>query len=112
MVGRFGKRRDQRHRSGTAADDHHPLAGVGEIGRPGLGVSDDPLEVVHAGEIGQISPVVAVVAAAREDEAGGELDFLAGVGSGRHDLPAGLVTGPVGSHDAVIEPDLPVDAGF
>ncbi len=40
---------------------------------------DRALELIHAGEVGLIAVVVAVVAAAREHEAARELDDLVGV---------------------------------
>ena len=110
--GGVGHRRDQRDRGGAAADHHHALARVVEVFGPRLRVHDGALEPVHAGEVGLVAVVVAVVAAAREHEAAGELDGLAGVGALGGDVPAGLLGGPVGPHDAVVEPDVLVDAGL
>ncbi len=71
----------ERHRGGAAADHDDPLAGVVEVLGPGLGVDERALEASMPGEVGQVAVVVAVVAAAREEEAARELDRLAGVGA-------------------------------
>ncbi len=60
--------------SGATADDHDRLPGEVEPLRPGLWMHDGAGEVVHTFEIGQIPVVVAVVAAAGEEEGRRELD--------------------------------------
>jgi hypothetical protein len=85
---------------------------VVEVLGPVLGVDDGAGEAVAAGELGQVAPVVAVVAGAREQEPAGELDpLLLAISDGvlGGDVPAGLVGRPVGGHDAVAEADLLVD---
>ena len=74
---RAGQGGHQGHRGGAAADDHDPLADVVEVLGPVLGVNEGAGEVAHAGEVGQVAVVVAVVAGAREEEARGELDGAA-----------------------------------
>ncbi len=73
---------------------------------------DGPGEEIGAREVGLVAVVVAVVAAAREQEAAGELDRLAGVGPFGYDVPARIACGPVGPHDPVAEADLVDDAGL
>ena len=106
-LGHGGRQGD---RGGAAADHHHLLAGVVEVGRPVLGVDDRPAEAVSAGEVGLVAVVVAVVAAAGEQEPAGELHRLSGVGAFGGDVPAGFVARPVGGHDAVVEADVAIDA--
>src|SRR5690606_21655633 len=91
------------------ADDDDPLPGVVEVLGPVLRVDDRALEPVPTGELGFVAVVVAVVARAGEEEAGGELEALAGVGALGGDEPAGVVGGPLGRDDLVVEADLAVD---
>jgi hypothetical protein len=107
-----GQRRHQGDGGGAAPDHHHPLAGVVEVGGPRLWVHDPPAEAVHAREVGLVAAVVAVVAAAGEDEPRGDLDHLARVGALRGDVPASVVAAPVGRGDPVVEPDVLVDAAL
>jgi hypothetical protein len=107
VLGGLDQRRDERHRGGAAADDDDALAGNVEVVGPALGVHDRAGEAVHARKIRQVAVVVAVVAAAREEEAAGQLDGLAGAGALGGDAPAGVESRPVGPHDAVLEPDVP-----
>src|SRR4029453_3891149 len=91
-------------------DDDDARASEGEVFGAGLGGDDGASEVVHPGEVGQVAVVVAVVAAAREEEPAGQPDRLAGVGALGGDVPAAVGARPVGGHDAVVEPDVAVDA--
>ena len=79
---------------------------------PGLRVHDGAGEVGHAFEVGLVPVVVAVVAAAGEEERGRELDGLVGVGAFRGDVPERVGRRPVGRNDAVVEADVAVDAGL
>ena len=71
---RSGQRGNERDGRCPAADDDDPLSGEVEYLGPGLRVHDRAGEVLHAVEVGQIPVVVAVVAAAREEEARGQVD--------------------------------------
>ncbi len=110
VLGRLGQGGNQGHGCGPAPDHHHLLAPAVEIVRPELRMNDTALELVQAGKLGLVPVVVAVVPATREDEATGEVDDLAGVGALGGDVPAHLVAGPVGRNDAVVEPNLLIDA--
>ena len=107
---RIGKRGNQCHRGGATADDDDLLARVVEVLRPVLRVDDRALEVVRACELRRVALVVVVVAAAREQEGGLDLDFLA-VALDAHG-PAVLGVGPVGADHLVAVPDVLVDAGL
>src|SRR5882757_4516983 len=65
----LSQRRDQRHRRGAAADDHHLLALVVEILGPVLWMNNRALELVEAGEVWGVALVVVVVAGPEEEEA-------------------------------------------
>jgi hypothetical protein len=91
-----GQRGHERDRGGAAADDHDSLARVVEVLGPVLGVHDGAPEAVHAGEVREAALVVAVVAAAGEQEPAGELHRLAGVGALGGEAPAGVLARPGG----------------
>ncbi len=110
MRGGAGEGGDEGDGGGTAPDDDDPLGAHVEVLGPGLGVYYEAGEVVHAGEVGQVSPVVAVVAAAGEQEAGRQVHGFAGVGALRRDVPARVGARPVGRSHAVVEADVRVDA--
>ena len=107
LLGHGGHERDG---GGAAADDDHTLARVVEIVGPLLRMDDRAGEALGAFERGRVTVVVAVVAAAREQEAGGQLDALARVSTFSGDVPAGVGRRPVGGHDAMPEADVVVDA--
>ena len=109
-VARAGQGRDERDRRRPAPDDHHRRVGTVEVVGPVLGVDDRPLETIDILEIGDVAPVVAVVAAAGEQEAAGELDRRARVRALGDDVPPGGRTRPVGREDAVAEADAAIDA--
>ena len=79
---------------------------------PGLGVHDGAGEVGHAGEVGQVPVVVAVVPAAGEEEGGGELEVsLVSVRSAvMRQSESGVDQS--GRGDPVVEADVGIDAGF
>ena len=104
--GGLGHRRDERDRGGAAADHDDLLAGVVEVLGPGLRVHDRSGEAVHAGEVGLVALVVAVVAGAGEEEAGGELHGLSGVGALGGDVPHAVGGRPGGVGDPVVEADV------
>ena len=109
MLGVIGHRGDHRHRGCAAADHDDALARVVDVVAPELGVNDVALEAVDPGEVREVALVVAVVAAAHEQEAGGERDGLAGVGALCGDRPAGVVGRPLRADDAVVEADPAID---
>ena len=75
-----------------------------------LRVHDRPAEALGAGQLRRVALVVAVVAGAAEEKAGGQVHGLAGVGALGLDGPALLGRRPLGAHDAVVEADVAVDA--
>src|SRR4051794_34688719 len=70
------------------------------------------LEALEPRKVRLVAVVVAVVAAAREDERTRELNGLTGVGALRRDCPPGLVRRPRRSDDAMVEADVVVDAAL
>ena len=77
VLRRLGQGRDERHRGGPAADHHDPLPRVVQAGRPVLRVNNLPAEVPDAGERRQVALIVAVVAAAHQQETAGQCRRLA-----------------------------------
>lgn len=110
MGGPLGHRGHQGHCGGAAADHHHPLAGVVEVGGPVLRVHDPPREPLGAGEPRGVPGVVAVVAGAGEQEGTGQRDRLAGVVALGVHRPAGARAVPVGPQHPVPEADVVGDA--
>ena len=72
MGGLLGHRGHERHRGRAAADHDDALARVVEVLGPLLGVHDPAGEALGARELGRVALVVAVVAAAHEEEVAGE----------------------------------------
>src|SRR6202046_1441592 len=108
LRGLLGQRRDQRHRRGAAADDHHLLALVVEILGPVLWMNYRAVELVEAREVRGVALVVVVVAGPEEEEAAAVGLFgpvlLGGDGPG-------VVPGvPVRRADVGAEPDVLIDA--
>ena len=68
-----GHFRDQGDGGGPAADHHHPLAGVVEIGRPELRMDDASGEIRLAGEVRPVTLSIVVVAGAHVQEGAGDL---------------------------------------
>src|SRR5258708_9842530 len=77
--------------------------------RPFLRVDDLALETLGAREVGGVAALVAVVAAAEEQEVGGYADGLAVAAQGL-DGPGGVLAGPGGGLHLVAVADVPVDA--
>jgi hypothetical protein len=74
-----------------------------------LRVDDRALEALAALELGREALVVAVVAAAHEQEAAREPDRLLRVGAQRLDRPSRVLGRPLGPDDPMVEADPPVD---
>src|ERR1700751_4409260 len=73
-------------------------------------MGDLALEALDPREVGEVALVVAVVAAAHEQKAGGERHRLAGVGALGGNGPARIVGRPVRADDAVVEADAAIDS--
>ncbi len=95
---------------GAGADDEDVLALVVEVLRPGLGMDDLALEVIHARPFRRVPLGVAVVALAHPEEAGREVLRLAGIRAGRLDRPAVLCARPLRRGDPVVVADVPLKA--
>src|SRR5690242_10841875 len=67
------------------------------------------LEALYAGELRGIALVIAVVAAAHEEEAAGDTDGLAGVRPLGFHRPDPILGRPRGAHRPVVEADVLVD---
>ncbi len=107
----LGHQRDGRR---AAADHHHALAGVVQVGRPELRMHDAAVEIGRAGELGRVALRVAVVAAAGEQEVAADAraaGHTRGVGRVRYlQRPARVGRRPVGTQHLVAEADLAVEA--
>src|SRR5581483_823671 len=82
-----------------------------QVRRPELRVHDLAAEVPDPGEVGLVALVVAVVAAAQQQEPAGQRHRLA-VRTGSLHGPAGVLARPGGPHHAVAEADVPGDPGL
>ena len=102
-------RRHQRGGRGARTDDDDLLAGIVEILRPGLGVHDAALEVLHPLPFGRVAFGVAVVALAHPQEVRREADGLAGVGARGLDRPAVVLARPAGRGNPVAVADVPAE---
>ena len=100
---------NERDRGGAAADDHDPLVGVVDVLGPLLRVDDWAGEALHALEVRRVALVVAVVAAAEEQEPARHADRFARVAPLRLDGPPRVVARPLRARDAVVEADVFVD---
>src|SRR5687767_2161487 len=107
MRGRLGKRRNQRHRRGAAADHDDALPGDVHILRPELRMDDAAAIAILAWPFGPIALLVIIIAAAQEQEdAGEQLRLTVGFDL---DGPARLGGRPGGADDAMTEADARVD---
>ena len=105
----LGHRGDERDGGRAAADHHDLLAGVVDVIGPLLWMHDLSGEALGALEVRRVALVVAVVAAAHQQEAAGQVHGLFGVAAPRLHGPSGIGGGPLGAHDAVVKADLPID---
>src|SRR5205807_913424 len=94
---------------GSASDHDHALAGVFDVVGPELWVDDAALEAPGAGELRSEALVVAVIAAAHQDEVRSQVDPLPGLGAQRLDGPPLFLGRPPHAFDTVVEADLAVD---
>lgn len=106
MGGAIGHRRHQRGGRGARADHHHPLAADVEVVGPFLRVDDAALEIGQARPFRRVAALVAVVALAHPEEAGGEADRLAVLGPDGVDRPEILRAGPGGGRDRMAVADM------
>ncbi len=93
-------------RRGARADHDHLLVLVVQAFRPGLRMDDLALEPVHARPFGGVALLVAVIALAHPQEAGGEARRLAGVLAHRLDGPQIVLARPTGRGDLVAVADV------
>ena len=109
MLAVLGHVGDQGRGGGTGAYDDNPLALVVQVLRPGLGVDDRPPEFVHTLPLGCIALLVAVVALAHPQEAGGEVRDVATVSALRLNNPVLVFAGPGGAQYLVLIANVLVD---
>jgi hypothetical protein len=100
-----------RHRSRSAADDDHSLAGVAQVFGPFLRMNDAAGESLHPGPAGQIAFRVFVVARAQKEKVARQPQRLAAL-SPHVQRPARVLRAPGRSNDLVAEADPSIDAVF
>src|ERR1700733_3218055 len=92
--------RYERRRSGTGADDDHPLARQVDVVGPGLRMDNTTFVVAHPGPLGCVPLIVSVVSLAHPQQTGGEENALTRVGPGGLDAPERVAARPCGRDDA------------
>ena len=101
----LGQRRGQGHGRGAAADHRHPLAGAVQILRPLLRMHDASPESLLALEARRMAALIAVVAAAHQQEVAGEAGRAA-IPAPRFQRPLGVGAAPGGGLNLMLEADL------
>ena len=113
MLALAGDRRHERRRGRPRTDHQHLFAGQVDVGRPRLGVHDLALVVVHAGPVGGVALLVAVVALAHPQEVGGERHRFGGagrgVGAGGVHGPEVVAARPLGCRDRMVVADVAIE---
>ena len=98
MCGPLGDRREQRHGRRPAADDHHTLVAVVEVGGPVLWVDNGTGEALKTLEVRRIAAVVTEVAGGEKEPRALDRVGAGAPGVRNGDRPQSLLARPGGGH--------------